>query len=325
MSRFVFRRFLWAIWLFFAATVLTYVIFFVVPGDPAVIAAGSASASPQLLAHIRQELHLDIPVYQQYWLFMWNLIRHGSLGYSFVNGASVRWIIAKDAPVTGSLVIGGAVLWLLVAIPLGIISALRPRSLLDRFGMIFVLVGVSAPAVWIGLILAYTFGFRLHWTPIADYCYFFPHPQIGVCSGAARWAYHLLLPWTTFMLIYAALYTRMIRAGILETSREDYVRTARAKGASTGRILVHHILRNSMLPIVTILGMDLGHAFGIALFVESVFDLNGLGGELVTASLGRNLPVVVGIVIAVTVTVIVLNFIVDVVYAFLDPRIRLNA
>jgi len=321
--RFVVRRLFWAIFLFVVATMLTYLIFYVVPRDPVALIPGISGTTAGL--HIRHTLHLDVPVYQQYWIFLWNLVRHGSLGYSYVNGAPVRWVVGQDAPVTASLVLGGAVLWLAVSVPVGIVSALRPRSLFDRAGMVFVLVGVSAPTVWVGLVLAYVFGFRLGWTPIADYCNFFPEHGVGLCAGPAHWAYHLILPWTTFMFLFAALYTRMIRAGVLETSREDYVRTARAKGASGRRVLVHHVLRNSALPVVTILGMDLGHAFGAALFVETVFNLNGLGGELVTASTSENLPVVVGIVVAVTITVIVLNFVVDVAYALLDPRIRLDA
>ena len=151
------------------ATLVTYLIFFVIPGDPGLIGAGSgATATPQFLAHVRHELHLDLPLYQQYWLFVWNMFRHASLGYSFRDAASVRWIVGQDAPVTASLVLGGAVLWLLVSIPLGVASALRPRSIVDRFGMVFVLVGVSAPSFWIGLVLAYVVGFELGWTPIAN-------------------------------------------------------------------------------------------------------------------------------------------------------------
>jgi peptide/nickel transport system permease protein len=325
VGHFVVRRFFWAVFLFFVATLVTYLIFFILPGDPALIAAGSgATPTPQFLAHVRHELHLDLPIYQQYWLFAWNLIRHGSLGYSFRNGASVRWVVGQDAPVTASLVFGGAVLWLALSFPIGILSALRPRSLLDRLAMIVVLVGISAPAVWSGLILAYVFGFKLGWTPIADYCNLIPSDQAGVCSGPRQWAYHLILPWLTYTFLFAALYTRLIRANVLETMSEDYVRTARAKGASGVRVLFHHVLRNSMLPVVTILGMDFGLALGSAVFTESVFDLHGLGAELVTAALTRDLPVVAGIVVCATIAVIVFNFVVDVAYAALDPRIRLG-
>jgi peptide/nickel transport system permease protein len=326
LAGFLVRRVLWAIFLFFVATLVTYLIFFVIPGDPSPIAAGSgATATPQFLAHVRHELHLDLPLYQQYWLFVWNLIRHGSLGYSFRNGTSVRWIVGQDAPVTASLVLGGAVLWLALSIPIGIFSALRPRSVLDRAAMGFVLAGISAPAVWIGLILAYVFGFKLGWTPIAGYCDFLPGHHAGGCSGPAAWAYHLILPWVTFMLLFAALYVRLIRASVLETLSEDYVRTARAKGAPARRVLVQHVLRNSMLPVVTILGMDVGLALGGAVFTESVFDLRGLGAELVTAALNKDVPLVVGIVVFATIAVIVFNFLVDVVYVWLDPRIRLGA
>jgi peptide/nickel transport system permease protein len=324
VARFLVRRLLWAVFLFVVSTLVAYLIFFVVPGDPSLIAAGSgATATPEFLAHVRHELHLDLPVYQQYWLFVWNLVRHGSLGYSFRDGASVRSVVGQDAPVTASVVFGGAVLWLGLSIPVGILSALRPRSLVDRFAMVFVLIGVSAPSVWIGLMLAYVFGFKLGWTPIADYCNFFPSHQVGVCSGPGQWAYHLVLPWLTFMLLFAALYVRLVRANVMEVMAEDYVRTARAKGAPAARVLVQHVLRNSMLPVVTILGMDLGLALGGAVFIESVFNLHGLGSELVTSALNNDLPLVVGIVVFTTTAVIVFNFVVDVAYAWLDPRIRL--
>jgi len=325
MTGFLVRRLLWAIFLFVVATMVTYLIFFIIPGDPALIAVGSgATETPQFLAHVRHELHLDLPIYQQYWLFVWNIVRHGSLGYSFVNGTSVRWIVAQDAPVTASLILGGAVLWLGISIPVGILSALRPRSLTDRFAMILVLIGISAPTFWTGLILAYVFGFKLGWTPIAGYCNFFPSHKAGVCAGPDQWAYHLILPWLTFTFLFAALYTRLVRATVLETMSEDYVRTARAKGASGARLLVQHVLRNSMLPLITILGMDLGLAIGAAVFIEMVFNLPGLGQEMVGASTSDNLPVVVGIVLVATAAVIVFNFLVDVAYAWLDPRIRLE-
>jgi peptide/nickel transport system permease protein len=166
VTTFVIRRLFWAFFLFLVATVITYIIFFIIPTNPAELAAGKAS-KPAIVAHISHELHLDLPIYQQYWLFLWNMLRHASLGYSFRFGTSVRWVVAQDAPVTASLVFGGAFFWTLLAIPTGILSALKPRSLLDRTTMVFVLIGVSAPAVWIGLILAYFFGFKLGWTPIA--------------------------------------------------------------------------------------------------------------------------------------------------------------
>lgn len=323
MVQFLIRRIFWAFFLFFVATIITYIIFFVIPTDPAQIACG-VHCAPQILKHVRESLHLNLPIYQQYWLFIWNMIKHQSLGYSFVNGASVRWVIGQDAPVTASLVFGGAVFWLALSIPIGILSALRPRSIIDRFAMVFVLVGISAPAVWIGLILAYLVGFKLGWTPIGNYCNLIPGGAEGQCSGPAQWAYHLILPWMTFMFLFAALYVRLIRANVMETMSEDYVRTARAKGASSQRVLFQHVLRNSLLPVVTILGMDIGLALGGAVFTETVFQLRGLGSDLIQSAFKDDLPVVVGVVVFATLAVIVFNFLVDVAYAWLDPRIRLT-
>jgi peptide/nickel transport system permease protein len=249
-------------------------------------------------------------------------VGHGSLGISFVNRQSVDTLIAKDAPVTASLVFGAAIIWLTVSIPAGILSALHPRSILDRFSMTFVLVGISAHPVWIGLLLSYFVGYRLHLTPIAGYCNFFPGTVGAQCEGPTNWAYHLILPWITFMLLYAALYVRLIRANVMETMNEDYVRTARAKGASETRVMMHHVLRNSLLPVVTIFGMDLGIALGGAVFTEGVFGLPGIGHEIIAAYNGADLPVITGIVVFATVCVIVFNLIVDVTYGFLDPRIR---
>jgi len=320
---FLIRRFLWAIFLFFCATITAYIIFFVIPSDPAQIACGT-HCTPAIIAHVRESLHLNLPIYQQYWLFLWNMIKHQSLGYSYADGQSVNSIIKQDVPVTASLVFGGALFWLSLSIPIGILSALRPRSVGDRSAMVFVLIGISAPPVWIGLILIYVFGYKLGWTPIAGYCDFIPSGATGVCSGPGQWAYHLILPWLTFMFLFAALYVRLIRANVMETMTEDYVRTARAKGASSQRVLFQHVLRNSMLPVVTILGMDIGLALGGAVFTEFVFNLRGLGSQLIQSAGRQDLPVVVGIVVFACLAVIVFNFIVDIAYAWLDPRIRLS-
>ena len=321
MAQFLIRRIFWAIFLFLVATIITYLIFWVIPADPAQLAAGR-SATPADIARVRHFLHLDEPIWKQYGRFVWQLVRHGDLGRSFVNRESVRTIIGKDAPVTASLVFGGAVLWLALSIPIGILSALRPRSIMDRITMGLVLVGISAHPVWIGLIFAYFFGYKLHLTPIAGYCNFFPGSVGAQCEGPMNWAYHLVLPWVTFMILFAALYVRLIRANVMETMNEDYVRTARAKGASERRVMVQHVLRNSMLPVVTILGMDLGLALGGAIFTEGIFNLPGLGHEIVNAYGRTDLPMITGIVVFATCAVIVFNLIVDVAYGVLDPRIR---
>jgi peptide/nickel transport system permease protein len=321
MAQFLIRRIFWAIFLFFVATIITYLIFWVIPSDPAALAAGR-SATPADIARVRHFLHLDEPIWKQYLRFVWQLVRHGDLGRSFVNRESVRTIIGKDAPVTAALVFGGAALWLAISIPIGILSALRPRSVMDRITMTLVLIGISAHPVWIGLIFSYVFGYKLGLTPIAGYCNFFPGTVGAQCEGPLNWAYHLILPWCTFMILYAALYVRLIRANVMETFTEDYVRTARAKGASQGRVMVQHVLRNSMLPVVTILGMDLGLALGGAIFTEGIFNLPGLGHEIIQAYGRADLPLITGIVVFSTIAVIVFNLLIDVTYGFLDPRIR---
>jgi peptide/nickel transport system permease protein len=321
VGRFIIRRVFWAVFLFFVATVITYLIFWVIPADPAKLAAGKAATTADV-ARVRHFLHLDKPIWWQYGFFIKNIVWHQSLGRSFVNRESIDYMIGQDAPVTASLVIGAAIFWLSLAIPIGVLSARRPRSILDRVSMTFVLVGISAHPVWIGLIFSYVFGYRLGLTPIAGYCNFFPGTPGAVCEGPVNWAYHLILPWATFMILYMALYVRMVRASVMETMHEDYVRTAYAKGASASRVMFQHILRNSMLPIITILGMDVGVALGGAIFTESVFGLPGLGRELINAYGNQDLPVITGIVVFSTIIVIVANLIVDIVYGLVDPRIQ---
>jgi peptide/nickel transport system permease protein len=321
MFRYLARRTLWAAVLFVAVTAVTYVIFFLIPTNPARQACGQR-ASQACIKLATETLGLDAPVYVQYARFMERLIVHQDLGRSFVNRQSVNEIVLDAAPVTASLVFGGAVLWLLIAIPTGILSALRPRSVLDRFAMVAVLIGISAHPLWIGLILSYVVGYRLGWTPITGYCDFF-NPSTD-CGGPMQWAHSMLLPWATFACLFAATYTRMIRATVMETLNEDYVRTARAKGAPEGRVLRAHVLRNAMLPVVTILGLDLGLALGGALFTESVFSLPGLGQTALQAFTTFDLPTVQGIVVFATTSILAFTLLVDVLYAWIDPRIRLN-
>ncbi len=321
MLQYLIRRVLWACVLFFVITVVAYVIFFIIPVNPAALACGQRATS-ECIANAKQNLGLDSPVYVQYGRFLWRLVGHQDLGKSYFNRQSVNETVMNAAPVTASLVLGGAILWMLIALPIGILSALRPRSLLDRTSMVFVLIGISAHPVWIGLILSYVVGFKLGWTPITGYCDFF-NPTTD-CGGPMQWAWHMILPWITFAILFAALYVRMIRANVMETSNEDYVRTARAKGAPEHVVIRTHILRNALLPIVTMLGMDIGVALGGAIFTETVFSLPGLGQTALQAISNFDLPTVQGIVVFATLSIIVFNLIVDLLYAVIDPRIRLT-
>ena len=214
--------------LFLAVTVVTYVIFYVTPSDPARLAAGQGATAADV-ERVAQRLHLDEPVWEQYGRFLWQLVGEQSLGESFVNRQEVNDIVLRAAPVTAALVFGSAIFWLTLSIPIGIISALKPRSLIDRAGMVFALIGLSAHPVWIGLIFAYFIGFKLELTPISRATRTSSTSQEH--SGPVQWAYHMLLPWSTFAILFAALYVRLIRANVMELMNEDYVRTARAKGA----------------------------------------------------------------------------------------------
>jgi len=325
LFRYLVRRILWAMFLFLVITFVTFVIFFMAPNDPARAMCGGDQASRQCLLTATEKLGLDKPVLVQYIKYLDRLVVHQDLGTSYATGQSINQKIKMAAPVTASLVFGGAVLWMIIGLSVGIYSALRPRSLIDRTAMVFVLIGVSAHPVWIGLIFSYFFGVRWHITPIADYANFFgAAPGSGDPGGPAQWAYHMILPWMTFAILFAALYVRMIRANVMETLNEDYVRTARAKGAPEQRILFAHVLRNALLPVVTMLGMDIGVALGGAIFTETVFQLPGLGRTIVVALGNDDLAIVEGVVVFATIAILFFNLIVDLMYAWIDPRIRLS-
>jgi peptide/nickel transport system permease protein len=320
--RYLVRRLLWACVLFIAVTFVTYVIFFVIPADPARLLAGKNPTEEQI-AKIRHSLGLDQPVPVQYAKFLKRLVIDRSLGESYSTQESVNDIVKSAAPVTASLVFGGAIVWMLIALPIGVLSALRPRSIMDRASMTFVLIGISAHPIWIGLIFAYFIGYKWGITPITGYADFF-NPPPGQPGGPVQWAYHMILPWLTFAILFAALYVRMIRANVLDTMNEDYVRTARAKGAPEQIVLRSHILRNALLPIVTMLGMDIGLALGGAVFTETVYSLPGLGNTAVKALFNFDTPTVQGIIVFATMAIIIFNLIVDLLYAWIDPRIRLT-
>jgi len=313
---YVVRRTAWAGVLFLVLTAFTYVVFFVVPGANTQVESFRRGSELRL----RDQVKLQGSIVEQYAGFVKTVVTHGSLGHSYFNRRPVNDLVFKSAQVTAALVLGGMLFWLAIAIPIGILSALRPRSLLDRGGMIFVLIGVSCHPIWIGSILLYVFSFRLDWLPRGGYCDMFQ--ATGSCFGPREWATHLILPWITYGLLFAALYTRMIRSFTIEALREDHVMTARAKGGSELHVIRHHVLRQVALPIVTMLGMDLGIFLASAVFVETVFGLPGIGTLLVNATIRLDLPVLVGITVFVTVIVLAFNLVVDLAYAVLDPRVR---
>jgi len=313
---FLIRRLGWAVISFLVVTLYTYVLFFVLPSNNVANRRGFSGVQP---GGLRDSVGQEGSAVKAYASFVGHIVR-ADLGNSRRTREPVVHVIRRAAPATASLVIGSAILWLLMAFPIGIISALRPRSLIDRAGMVFVLIGISAHPLWLSYMIAYVFGYRLGWFPIAGYCDAFG--PAGSCGGPAQWAYHLVLPWFTFALGFAAIYARMIRANLSETLDDDYVRTARAKGLGEWRVVRSHALRNALLPIVTMIGMDVGLAFAAAVFVERAFNIPGVGFLLIGALGSRDTPVVLGIVVMITILILIMSLIVDIAYTLIDPRVR---
>jgi peptide/nickel transport system permease protein len=314
---FVIRRLVWAVLLVAVITLITFVIFLAIPHQ---VGSRQGLVTPNLQAQWQLEHH-SFPA--KYGLFLKHVALHGDLGSSVRQPQTVREILSHALPVTLSLVVGGTLIWLLLAFPIGLLSALKPRSLVDKGLMIFVLVGVSAHPVWLGLMLSYFFGFKWHLFPIGGYCDLRYNPT-DLCGGPRYWAFHMVLPWITFALLFAALYARMVRASVLEALEEDYVRTARAKGAGTWRLMRRHVLRNALLPVISMLGMDVGLAFGGAIFIETVFDLPGMGQVLYRALASNDQPVIMGVALVVGIAVALANLAADVALCWIDPRVRVR-
>jgi peptide/nickel transport system permease protein len=318
VGRYLVKRLIWAVAQLIAATLVLFTLFFVAPGADLSVSSSFAAGHGEGRASRFQETG-SAP--SEYVRFLGHLV-HGQFGRSTRTHQDVWFLISRAWPSTASLVFGGLILWLLIAIVVGVWSAMRPRSLIDRFGTLLVLVGVSAHPLVASLVLAWLFGYKLHWFPLQEYCDMF-HPAYGLqCGGPVQWAYHLIIPWFVVGAGFGALYTRMIRSTLLETIQEDFVRTARAKGLSELAVLRRHTMRASMLPLVAILTMDAGIAFGATMFVERVFHIPGLGALLVFSVSRPDLPVILGVMIIVAVFVLVLSLFMDVVCALVDPRIQ---
>jgi peptide/nickel transport system permease protein len=316
MMAWLVRRVAWALVVLVVVSAVTFAIFFAVPGKPAQLIAGKY-ASPATIALIEKRLGLDEPRPVQFARFLGRAVT-GDWGHSYVSQQDVLPTILVAFPRTLSLTFGAMLLWLLLGIPLGIVSALSPRSVWDRAATLFALLGISAPAYWLGLVFLRLFADRLGWFPLGDYV----DPGTG---GVLAWAHHLVLPWITLALLYAGWYARMTRSQMLDVMRLDYVRTARAKGVPPARVVTHHVLRNALLPIVTMLGLDLAYLLGGAVLTESVFGIPGIGGLAWKAIRQRDLPMVMGTVLFAAVFITLASIVVDLCYRALDPRIRVEA
>jgi len=314
------RRLFWLVITLLVITAITFVIYFVLPPvSPAVLFAGK-EATPQLVATVQHELGLDHPVWVQYLLFLKHLVfgdQFGwpGLGFSYVNHSSVKSLLAGRVVVTVVLAVGAALLWLAMGITIGVISAIRQRSVWDRLALGFAIFFISAPVFWLGLVLLWVFWYKLG---VAAGTGYFPPGQYGLLT----WLDHMILPWFTLALLYAGWYARMTRGAVLDTLRQDYVRTARAKGLGEARILLRHVLRACLTPILTMFGMDLAALVSGTVIVEVVFNLNGLGQWVVVSVNSDDIPSVLAVTVLAALAVMVANLIVDILYAYVDPRVR---
>jgi peptide/nickel transport system permease protein len=321
MVRFLIRRLSQGVVVMFLVTVAIYAMFFLgTPQDIARRLAGR-NATQETVDRIYHNLGLDKPLLHQYTHFVWRLL-HGDLGYDYYHGSAVTSVLKQDAPITISLAIGGAAIWLTLGVSTGVYSSIRPRTFIDRIFTATALFFYSIPVFVLGLTLIYFFFYQLtihhlKWFPATGY--------VSITSNPADWARHMILPWLTLALISAATYTRLSRTSMLEVLGEDYIRTARSKGLSEKRVIVRHALRSALTPVVTQFGIDFATALGGgAILTESVFGLPGLGRESVQAINNQDLPIIIGIVIVAAASVILANIIVDMIYAVLDPRVRLH-
>jgi peptide/nickel transport system permease protein len=319
MALYIVRRLGWAAVVVLIVLLLTFAVFYLMPaGDPALRFAGK-SPTTESLALIRHRLGLDQPWYVQYGKFVKNFVtgdEYGwpGLGYSYNTNVPVIDQVRDRAPRTLLLIAGAATIWLIAGVSIGVLSAIKRRTVADRAAMGFVLVGISAPVFWLGLMALFIFWKTLHLTGGTGYV-----PPTESLSGFFS---HMILPWCVLALLFTAIYARMTRNTLLETLGEDYIRTARAKGLSEKDVIVHHALRASLIPIVTMFGMDVALLVGGAIITESVFNIQGLGWLAIDSTLNQDLPTVVGVVLLGAIAVVFMNLIVDIAYAFLDPRVR---
>ncbi len=321
MLRYLVRRALFMVLVLGIVSLLTFLIFVKLPaGDPARRAAGKTS-TPEQIENARRAFGLDRPIPVQYARFAKGLIPWPGLFlsedvyYSYGNFVPVKEEIGRRLPVTIALAVGAAAVWLMIGIPLGVLSGIRRRSAASRFAMVFAIFGVSMPVFWLGQLLLYVFWFKLGWAPPSGL-------EIGESVPDAVLDGSFILPWITVAVGYAAIYARMTRSNVIETMSEDYIRTARAKGLPERTVIARHGMRGALTPIVTMLGVDLGTLLGGLFITEALFGLPGIGSLAVDSIARQDFPMVMGITVLGALFIAISNLIVDVVYAFLDPRVR---
>ena len=330
MLSYIARRITSGVLVLFIVSAVVFSIFYVLPADPARLACGK-SCTPELMERIRHAMEIDQPLATQYGRFVKGVfvgrtynagtevqLECGApcLGYSYQTDLPVTSLIKDRLPATLSIAVGASVLWLLVGLSGGILSALKRGTLIDRGSQAFALAGASLQIYFVGLILQFIFVNKLEWLPMPGY--------ISPVEMPFEWAKMMVLPWVTLAFLLSAIYSRLTRSGMIEVMSEDYIRTARAKGLSARQINFKHVLRSAITPIVTVFGLDLGALLGGAVITEYVFNIPGLGKLATEAVANVDMPVITGTVLLAAIFIITANMIVDIIYSFLDPKVRLK-
>jgi peptide/nickel transport system permease protein len=332
MFQYIVRRTIGAVIVLLVVSILTFLIFQIAPKllglNLAYYYVGKIPPSPAGLKAIDHHFGFDLPVWEQYWNWLHgvlfgrtlndgsNALVHCSapcLGYSYRLNLPVTHMIAQALPIDFSVAIGAAFLWLLFGVTIGTISALKRGSFFDRASMTLALAAVSLPIFFTGPILQLVFAYNLKWLPSSGF--------IGLSSNPWQWFRHLIMPWVALAFLFAALYARLTRANMLETMSEDYIRTARAKGLPRRTVVLRHGLRAALTPIVTIFGLDFGTLIGTAVITETIFNLHGIGLLSIQAVTRQDLPVILGVTVIASIAVVLANMLVDIAYAFVDPRV----
>jgi peptide/nickel transport system permease protein len=320
MARYIARRLAGMVLLLILVSAVTFVVFNVFPStDPAALRAGR-QPSPAVIEAIRADLGLDRPKYEQFADYIWGVFAHQDFGRSYVSNVDVLDQIRQNLPATISLTIGGVVVWLIFGLSIGVLSAVRHRTVFDRLAIGLSLIAISAPVYWLGLVALYLFA--------PDFGVFglgFVGGQgayVPLSEDPVKWFEALILPWFVLATAFAAVYARLLRGSLLDVLNEDYIRTARAKGLRERTVVMKHGVRSAITPVVTVLGLDIGILLGGAILTESVFNIPGVGRLAYDAITRGDLPIVQGTVLFGAFFIVIMNLIVDILYAFLDPRVR---
>jgi peptide/nickel transport system permease protein len=322
MLQYIIRRLLWAVVMLVLVIAVVFTIFFVLPGgtgrseegraSPVAVMMAGRNPRPALVRNIENRLGLDEPVYVQFGRYLKNAATF-DFGYSYQTQQEVTQAVLHRLPATISLALGASVVWLIVGVTLGVVSALKRRTIFDRGSMILALIGVSLPTFWLGLMALFYFDSSIDVYQVGEYQ--------GITENPVAWFGALWLPWIILAVVQAAFYTRMVRGNLLEVQGEDYIRTARAKGLRE-RSVIRHQLRSALTPVVTMYGLDLGILLGGAVITERIFNIPGIGALAVESITSSDLPMILGVTVVAAFAVIFMNLVVDVLYALVDPRVK---